>query len=188
MENSNSRITTIIARGELPNSELRHTLEFLGRQGLKTETRSVYLSQEENEFLALIPASIEEVTNREQFLGREHFSEFAQNCMSYHPSKYTVGRAFKLVTMPYRGKRTDKRFVDPSAFGLMVCERTDIDPMGYRKSSKVVNVGSLLDVNPYDLLGWSDGPMSVEYLERLKIFLCAKINPEPQDSSLSAKI
>lgn len=161
----------IIARGVLSPEQVEHNLRFLAAQGLKTEIVDSKAYRDLREGLRIQRPemySVDEITTREQFLVREHFSEFRINYRADLPTT-TSGIAFGVVTHPkrilpkiyryYNPSRASRYHhrdirpeepIDPDNLGLVVRRRDEIDlaipdnlPRGANLAA--VQVGSLLE-------------------------------------------
>src|SRR3989344_2861675 len=94
----------IIVRGVLSPEQVEKNLRFLAAQGLKTEIVDSKAYKDLREGLKIHRPEIyyvDEITSREQFLVREHFSEFRINYCADLPTT-TSGIAFGVVTHPKR--------------------------------------------------------------------------------------
>ncbi len=161
----------IVAKGQLSHEEIEHNLRFLAAQGLKTEIVDSKAYRDLREGLAIRRpeiCSVDEINSGEQFLVREHFSEFRINYRADLPTT-TSGIAFGVVTHPkrilpkisrYYDPSRSRRYrprdirpeesIDPDSLGLVVHRRDEVGlpiPENLPRGTNVaaVQVGSLLE-------------------------------------------
>src|SRR3989344_114362 len=138
----------IIVRGVLSPEQVEKNLRFLAAQGLKTEIVDSKAYKDLREGLKIHRQeiySVDEIISREQFLVREHFSEFRINYCADLPTT-TSGIAFGVVTHPKRlllkiyrhydrssrVRRYEPRHtrpeepIDPDSLGLVVRRRDEV--------------------------------------------------------------
>lgn len=150
----------ILARGELTPEEIEYNLRFLGARGLRTEIIDPKGPRDFRERLIAQDTiySIDEITSDQQFLAKEHFSEFRKQYRAdLHP--VVAGTAFSVLVNPkqygYHPFSSSQRkyanpplkYIPPENLGLVVRTRESVGlplPLYPTANLQVVRVDSFL--------------------------------------------
>lgn len=138
----------LIARGEISREGLEFIQHQLGRQGLSTEVAKFDTGEPEYPPLPLeIPYTLDGLRTRDQFVVREHMSEFRER---FAPgfSENVARRVFGIIGGSSQVRYRTRPNPPPEELGLRVSERHEVGipkSPGPQEIDAAVELGSLLD-------------------------------------------
>jgi hypothetical protein len=142
-----SGVVELIARGEITRESLEFIRQQLGRQGLSTEV--LIWDNGEPEAAPIpeeLPYDLDEIISPEQYLVREHVTEFRQRFAQGY-SENRVRLLFGILGGSSQKRYRTRPGPAPEALGLVVTNRRSVGlprPKAPQEIDSAVQVGSLL--------------------------------------------